>query len=101
MSHSEELNIIRRENETTLKEVEEQLVSQIELNRKWRTETKIIVAKLVGQIRQQREIVKRLHRVVWNLKRKLKGRRKDKKIQPDLMVLTDPAQIETKLKKNT
>ncbi|XP_044749847.1 desmoplakin-like [Coccinella septempunctata] len=96
LSHSEEINLIRRENETSLKELEDQLESQIELNRRWRSETKIIVAKLEGQIRRQRDIVKRLHRVVWNLKRKLKGKRKDKKIQPDLTVLTDASQIETK-----
>lgn len=98
LSHSEEIGNIKKENELSLKELENQLVSQIELNRKWRAETKIIVAKLEGQIRHQRENVKRLHRVVWNLKRRLKGR-KNRKVQPDLTVLMDSSQIETKPRK--
>ncbi|KAL3267129.1 hypothetical protein HHI36_011269 [Cryptolaemus montrouzieri] len=99
VTHSEQMDLILKKNESNLKELEDQLICQIELNQKWRLETKIIVAKLEGQIKRQREVIRRLHQVNWNLKKKLKGKSREKKNhQQDLTVLTNPSQIETKMK---
>ncbi|KAK9877668.1 hypothetical protein WA026_019339 [Henosepilachna vigintioctopunctata] len=103
ISHSKKTEVVNTKYERNIKEMEDQFLAQMEVHQKWRTETKIIVAKLEGQIRYQKELLRKLNQVNWHLKKKLKGKNKEKKniTQGKLSMLRDPLQIETKMKDRT
>lgn len=72
LEHAMEIGNLKEKYDFTIKQLEDQLGSQVKLNYKWRDETKIIVNELGSQVRHQKDIISKLGHTNYNLQQKLK-----------------------------